>query len=91
MEEKIMLLRRIQDYETRLGLGQLFGTIGLISLIASGALGNPTLFSLFMKPSFALGFLQGFSAGMGGALLGLSLVFNTAALLSIRKERSSGN
>jgi hypothetical protein len=84
-----MLLRRIQDYETRLGLGQLFGTLGLLGLIASGSLGNPSLFSLFMESSRTFDFLRGFSAGLAGALLGLSLVFNAAALLSIRKERSS--
>ena len=84
-----MLLRKITDYETRLGLGQLFGILGLIGLVASGSLGNPSVFSLFMEPSRTLDFLRGFATGLSGALLGLSLVFNAAALLSIRKSRST--
>lgn len=84
-----MLLKKYTDYKTRLGLGQLFGTVGLIGLIAGGALGNPSVFSLFIEPSRALDFLRGFTVGISGVLLGLALVFNTAALASIRNDRSS--
>jgi hypothetical protein len=84
-----MLLRKYTDKETRLGLGQLFGVLGLIGLIAGGALGNPSVFSLFLEPSRALDFLRGFVVGISGVLLGLALVFNTAALVSIRNERSN--
>lgn len=84
-----MLLRKYEDFETRLGLGQLFGIIGLIGLVASGSLGNPSVFSLFMDASRATDFLRGFTTGVAGALLGLSLVFNTAALVSIRRARSN--
>jgi hypothetical protein len=84
-----MLLRRITDYETRLGLGQLFGILGLIGLVASGSLGNPSVFSLFLEPSRTLDFVRGFATGLSGALLGLSLVFNAAELVSIRKTRST--
>jgi hypothetical protein len=84
-----MLLRKYTDYETRLGLGQLFGLMGLIGLIASGTLGIPSVFSLFMEPSRPFDFLQGFTAGLSGALLGLSVVFSTAALVSIRKSRTT--
>jgi hypothetical protein len=84
-----MLLRRITDYETRLGLGQLFGILGLIGLVASGSLGNASVYSLLMEPSRALDFVRGFATGLSGALLGLSLVFNAAALVSIRKMRST--
>ena len=84
-----MLLRRITDYETRMALGQLFGILGLIGLVASGSLGNPSVFSLFLEPSRTLEFVRGFATGLSGALLGLSLVFNAAALVSIRKARST--
>ena len=84
-----MLLRKYTDYETRLGLGQLFGLLGLIGLIASGTLGNPSVFSLFTEPSRVFDFLQGFTTGLSGALLGLSLVFNVAALVSIRRSRKT--
>jgi hypothetical protein len=83
-----MLLRKYTDSKSRLGLGQLFGLVGLVGLVASGALGNPSVFSLFMEPSRLFDFLRGFSAGVSGALLGLALVFNVAALISIRSERS---
>ena len=84
-----MLLRKYTDYETRLGLGQLFGVLGLVGLVASGALGNPSVFSLLMEPSRVFDFLCGFCAGLGGALLGLALVFNAAALVSIKNDRSN--
>jgi hypothetical protein len=84
-----MLLRKYTDFETRLGLGQVFGIIGLIGLVASGALGNASVFSHFMEQSRALDFLRGFAAGTSGAMLGLSLVFSVAALLSIRGQRSA--
>ena len=84
-----MLLRKYTDYETRIGLGQLFGILGLIGLIASGTLGNTSVFSLFMEPSRAFEFLQGFATGLSGALLGLSVVFVSAALLSLRRNRTT--
>lgn len=84
-----MLLLRLRDYETRLGLGQLFGVTGLIGMIASGTLGNSSVFSLFMEPSRVFDFLRGFSAGVSGSLLGMSLVFSVAALVSIRNRRSA--
>jgi hypothetical protein len=83
-----MILRKYTDYKTRLGLGQLSGILGLIGLVASGTLGNPSVFSLLMEPSRLSDFLRGFTTGLSGALLGLSLVFNVAALISIRKERA---
>ncbi|MCK5407432.1 MAG: hypothetical protein KAJ17_08295 [Candidatus Krumholzibacteria bacterium] len=81
-----MLLRKYTDYKMRLGLGQLFGMLGLIGLVASGALGNPSILSIFMEESRINDFLCGFLAGSAGALLGLSLVFNVAALISIRND-----
>jgi len=69
----------------RLGLGQLFGILGLVGLVASGVLGNASFLSVFMEESRIYDFLRGFLAGLAGALLGLSLVFNVAALISIRK------
>ena len=79
-----MLLRKYTDYETRIGLGQLFGILGLIGLIASGTLGNTSVFSLFMEPSRAFEFLQGFATGLSGALLGL-----TYQVLFARRQRLS--
>jgi hypothetical protein len=84
-----MLLKRYTDSKTRLGLGQLFGVLGLIGLVASGTLGNPSVFSLIMEESRLYDFLQGFAAGLSGGLLGLSLVFNVAGLISVRNERES--
>ena len=84
-----MLLRKYTDYETRLGLGQLFGLLGLVGLITGGTLGNPSVYSLFMESSRLFDFLRGFTAGLSGALLGLSVIFSTAALLSIRKSRAT--
>jgi hypothetical protein len=75
----------------RLGLGQLFGILGLIGLVASGALGNPSFLSIFMEESRIYDFLRGFLAGLAGGLLGLSLVFNVAALISIRNDRAARN
>lgn len=86
-----MLLKKYLDYRMRLGLGQLFGILGMIGLIASGALGNPSLLSYLMKETSAYDFLRGFLAGLGGGLLGLSLVFNVAALISIRNDGSTRN
>ena len=85
-----MLLKRIKDYETLLGLGQLFGIVGLIGLVASGLLGNASVFSLFMEPSRVYDFMRGFTAGISGSLLGLSLVFSTAALVAIKKGPTIG-
>ncbi len=73
-----MLLRKYTDYKMRLGLGQLFGILGLVGLVASGVLGNPSIVSIFMEESRINDFLCGFLAGSAGALLGLSLVFNVA-------------
>jgi hypothetical protein len=84
-----MLLRKYTDYETRLGLGQLFGLLGMIGLIASGALGTPSVYSLVMEPSRLFDFLRGFTAGVSGAMLGLSVVFVSAALVSIRNNRAN--
>jgi hypothetical protein len=70
----------------RLALGQLFAVAGLIGLVASGALGNPSVLSFFMEPSRIFDFLRGFLAGLSGGLLGISLVFNAAALVSIRRN-----
>lgn len=84
-----MLLRRCTDSRTRLGLGQLFGVLGLIGLVASGTLGNPSVFSLIMDESRLCDFLTGFAAGLSGGLLGLSLVFNVAGLISVKDERAS--
>lgn len=80
-----MLLRKYTDYQTRLGLSQLFGITGVIGLVASGTLGNPTVLVLFMEESRLFDFLRGFMAGVSGAMLGLSMVFSVAALLSIRR------
>ena len=80
-----MLLRKYTDYKTRLGLAQLFGITGLIGLVASGTLGNPTVLVLFMEESRLFDFLKGFLAGVSGSMLGLSMVFSVAALLSIRR------
>jgi hypothetical protein len=86
-----MLLKKYTDYKTRLGLGQLFGITGLIGLIASGALGNPCVLTLFMDESRLYDFFRGFLAGVSGSLLGLSLVFSVAALATIRKTRNPEN
>lgn len=86
-----MLLKKYTDYRTRMGLGQLFGITGLIGLIASGALGNPPVLSLFVDGTRIFDFLRGFLAGLSGGLLGLSLVFNVSALLSIRRLDGSGS
>jgi hypothetical protein len=83
-----MLLKRYTDSSTRLGLGQLFGVLGLIGLVASGALGNPSVFSLIIEESRAYDFLRGFAAGLSGGLLGLSLVFSVAGLISVKNERT---
>lgn len=83
-----MLLRRYTDSKTRLGLGQLFGVLGLIGLVASGTLGNPSIFSLIMDESRFYDFLRGFVTGLAGGMLGLALVFNVAGLISVRNERS---
>ena len=83
-----MLLKQYTDSKTRLALGQLFGIVGLIGLVASGTFGNPSVFSLFMEPSRLVDFLRGFLTGVSGASLGMSLVFNVAALVTIRNERS---
>jgi hypothetical protein len=85
-----MLLKKYTDYRTRLGLGQLFGITGLIGLVASGLLGNPAVLALFMEESRLYDFLRGFMAGVSGALLGLSLVFSVAALVSIRQSGRPG-
>lgn len=82
-----MLLRKYTDSNTRFGLGQIFGILGLIGLVASGALGNPSVFTLFMEESRLFDFCRGFLAGLSGTLLGLSLVFNVAALIAVRNER----
>jgi len=84
-----MLLRKYADYESRMRLGQLFGLLGLIGLFASGTLGNRSVFSLFMEPSRAYDFLRGFTSGLSGALLGMSVVFVSAALLTMRKNRTT--
>jgi hypothetical protein len=84
-----MLLRRYTDFETRLALAQLSGVLAVIGLVAGGSLGNSSVFSLFMNPSGTLDFLCGFVAGLSGVLLGLSLVLSTAALLALRKTRST--
>ncbi len=86
-----MLLRKYTDYQTRLGLGQLFGIIGLIGLVASGTLGNPSVLVLFMSESRLFDFLRGFMAGISGTMLGLSLVFSAAALATIRNSRNPEN
>ena len=86
-----MLLRKYTDYQTRLGLGQLFGIAGLIGLVASGTLGNPSVLVLFMSESRIFDFLQGFLAGVSGTMLGLSLVFSVAALVTIRNSRKPEN
>ncbi len=86
-----MLLRKYTDYQTRLGLGQLFGIAGLIGLVASGTLGNPSVLVLFMSESRTFDFLQGFLAGISGTMLGLSLVFSVAALVTIRNSRKPEN
>jgi hypothetical protein len=86
-----MLLRKYTDYQTRLGLGQLFGILGLIGLVASGTLGNPSILVLFMSESRLFDFLQGFLAGISGVMLGLSLVFSVAALITVRNSRKTGN
>ena len=78
-----MLLRKIKDYRMRLALGQLFSVCGIVGLIAAGAFGGN---GLFLEESRVLDFLRGFLDGISGALLGLSLVFNIAALLTIGKE-----
>ena len=83
-----MFLRKYTDSKTRLGLGQLFGIVGLVGLVASGTLGNPSVLTLFMEQSRLFDFLRGFMTGVSGASLGLALVFNVAGLVSIRKERS---
>lgn len=82
-----MLLKKYTDYEIRLVLGQLLGTLGVLGLIASGSLGNASAFSLFMGPSGTYGFLRGFTTGFSGSLLGLSLVFSAAALVSVVRRR----
>jgi hypothetical protein len=84
-----MLLRRIKDYRMRLALGQLFSICGIIGLIAAGVFGGNGFFGLFLDESRLLDFLRGFLAGVSGVLLGLSVVFNIAALLTIRKETSA--
>ena len=61
-------------------------TTGIVGLIAAGAFGGNGLFGLFVEESRLLDFLRGFLAGVSGVLLGLSVVFNVAALLTIRKE-----
>jgi hypothetical protein len=86
-----MLLRKYTDYRTRLGLGQLFGITGLIGLVASGTLGNASALLLFMDESRVFDFLRGFLAGISGSLLGLSLVFSVAALITIRKTKTTDN
>jgi hypothetical protein len=86
-----MLLRKYTDYKTRLGLGQLFGIVGLIGLVASGTLGNPSVLVLFMSESHIFDFLRGFMAGISGTMLGLSLVFSVAALATIRNPRKPEN
>jgi hypothetical protein len=82
-----MLLRKHTDSKTRLALGQLFGILGLLGIFASGALGNPDVFSFFMEESRLYDFSRGFLTGLSGAMLGMSLVFNIAGLISIRHER----
>ncbi len=83
-----MLLKRCRDYRVRLGLGQLWGTLGLVGLIASGTLGNTSVLGLFMEESRLLDFLRGFLTGLSAAALGMSVVFSAAALVAIRRERN---
>jgi hypothetical protein len=83
-----MLLKRYVDYRVRLGLGQLWGTLGLIGLIASGAFGNTNVLGLFMEESRLLDFLRGFLTGLSAVALGMSVVFSAAALVAIRRERN---
>lgn len=84
-----MLLRKYKDYRMRLALGQLFSVCGIIGLIAAGVFGGSGFFGLFMDESRLLDFLRGFLAGISGTLLGLSVVFNIAALLTIKKEANT--
>lgn len=84
-----MLLGNVKDYRIRLALGQLFSVCGIIGLIAAGVFGGNGFFGLFIEESRVLDFLRGFLAGISGTLLGLSVVFNIAALLTIKKEANT--
>lgn len=86
-----MLMRKYIDYQTRLALGQVLGIAGVIGLVASGTLGNPSVLVLFMSESRLFDFLRGVMAGISGSMLGLSLVFSVAALATIRNSRKSEN
>jgi len=83
-----MLMKRCKDYRVRLGLGQLWGTLGLVGLIASGTFGNASVLGLFMEESGLFDFLRGFLTGLSAAALGMSVVFSAAALAAIRRERN---
>ena len=84
----MILRKKREDHRFMIGAGQISFLVAAILLIVSmGSYPWAMLRDRFGDVS-QIAFLQGFSAGLAGVLMGLSIVLNVRGLMLRRKQES---
>jgi len=84
----MLLRRKREDHRFMIGAGQIsFLVAALLLVVSRGSYPWAMLRAHFGDVS-QIAFLQGFSAGLAGVLMGLSIVLNVRGLILRRRQES---